>query len=99
MERGCQQNDSLADGYHQGCSTDAKVTSDLQNTTNMTTGEKHLTPSFVFDDCHTRAMFGPSQRERHSAASHTVRCVLRSHSIITYSWLGPWRELTGLPKV
>ena len=38
MERGCQQNDSLADGYHQGCSTDAKVTSVLQNTTNMTTG-------------------------------------------------------------
>ena len=33
---------------------------------------------FCFDDCHTRAMFGPShtERERHSAVSHTGRCVL-----------------------
>ena len=29
------------------------------------------TESFCFDDCHTQAMSGPSQRERRSAVSHT----------------------------
>ena len=30
---------------------------------------------YFFDDCHTRAMLGPSHRETRSAASHTGRCV------------------------
>ena len=54
-------------------------------------------PMMFFNDCHTRAMLGPSHRETRSAVSHTGRCV-RILSLSLSQLLRQSRDCTRPPS-